>query len=240
MKKNVFSLIDIKNNILRIKKFLKKNYVTFFKEVPLLLCFIITALLNTLLLRIITVGNFTYLKPLFADLGMLCIFSSFALLLYKPVSNFIINSTPIDDNLKQAIEERLSSPDISDEETDNIVAAYYDNVKNSSTAATAKIISETIINVGCMIIVFIVSKLILLLFRFSGDLIAKLPLIKQLNSVGGFVYGILEGFILVYILLALIAIMSPVFNMNQIINMINSSIIANIMYNNNIIFIVFT
>ena len=163
-----------------------------------------------------------------------------AVVLYKPISNFIINSTPIDDNLKQAIEKRLSSPDISDEETDNIVAAYYDNVKNSSTAATAKIISETIINVGCMIIVFIVSKLILLLFRFSGDLIAKLPLIKQLNSVGGFVYGILEGFILVYILLALIAIMSPVFNMNQIINMINSSIIANIMYNNNIIFILFT
>ena len=163
-----------------------------------------------------------------------------AVVLYKPISNFIINSTPIDDNLKQAIEERLSSPDISDEETDNIVAAYYDNVKNSSTAATAKIISETIINVGCMIIVFVVSKLILLLFRFSGDLIAKLPLIKQLNSVGGFVYGILEGFVLVYILLALIAIMSPVFNMNQIINMINSSIIANIMYNNNIIFILFT
>ena len=163
-----------------------------------------------------------------------------AVVLYKPISNFIINSTPIDDNLKQAIEERLSSPDISDEETDNIVAAYYDNVKNSSTAAAAKIISETIINVGCMIIVFVVSKLILLLFRFSGDLIAKLPLIKQLNSVGGFVYGILEGFILVYILLALIAIMSPVFNMNQIINMINSSIITNIMYNNNIIFILFT
>lgn len=163
-----------------------------------------------------------------------------AVVLYKPVSNFIINSTPIDDNLKQAIEERLSSPDISNEETDNIVAAYYDNVKNSSTTVAAKIISESIINVGCMIIVFVISKLILLLFRFSGDLIAKLPLIKQLNSVGGFVYGILEGFILIYILLALIALMSPIFNMNQIINMINSSIIANIMYNNNIIFILFT
>ena len=91
-----------------------------------------------------------------------------------------------------------------------------------------------------MIIVFVVSKIILLLFRFSGDLIAKLPLIKQLNSVGGFLYGILEGFILIYILLALIAIMSPIINMNQLINIINSSIIANIMYNNNIIFILFS
>lgn len=163
-----------------------------------------------------------------------------AVVLYKPISNFIINNTQIDDTIENTIEERLSSPDISDEESDNIVAAYYDNVKNYSTAAAAKIISETIINVSCMIIVFVVSKIILLLFRFSGDLIAKLPLIKQLNSVGGFLYGILEGFILIYILLALIAIMSPIINMNQLINIINSSIIANIMYNNNIIFILFS
>lgn len=162
-----------------------------------------------------------------------------SVVLYKPISNFIINNTQIDDNLEKTIESRLSSPDMPDEEVDNIIATYYDNVKNSSISAAAKIISETIINVGCMIIVFVVSKLILLLFRFSGDLIAKLPIIKQLNSVGGFVYGILEGFVAVYIFLALIAIMSPVINMNQIINMINSSIIANIMYNNNIIFILF-
>ena len=63
-----------------IKKFLKKHYVSFFKEVPLLFCFIVTGLLNTLLLRIITVGNFTYLKPLLIDLGMLCILSAFMFL----------------------------------------------------------------------------------------------------------------------------------------------------------------
>ena len=42
--------------------------------------FILTATLNTLLLRIITVGNFFYIKPLFFDLAMLFIFASFVFL----------------------------------------------------------------------------------------------------------------------------------------------------------------
>lgn len=64
----------------KIKSFIKKHYVVYFKEFPLLFYFIISALFNTLLLRILTVGNFYNLKPLFADLGMLFIFASFMFL----------------------------------------------------------------------------------------------------------------------------------------------------------------
>ncbi len=80
MKKIDLSKGKLRKRISQVQRFLKKHYVTFFKETPLLFCFIITALINTLLLRILTVGNFTYLKPLFADLGMLFIFSSFTFL----------------------------------------------------------------------------------------------------------------------------------------------------------------
>jgi len=159
--------------------------------------------------------------------------------IYKPVSNFIINNTSIDDNIEATISTRLYSSDTSNEEIDNFVANYFSNIKNASTAVIADTISKSIINICCMIIVFIISNIALLLFRFIGDLFAKLPLIKQLNSVGGFLYGILKGFIIVYILLAIIAVLSPLVNMNELIVMINKSIIANIMYNNNIIFILF-
>ena len=65
-------------------------------------------------------------------------------------------------------------------------------------------------------------------------------LIKQFNSAGGFIYGLLKGFIIIYGLLALIAILSPIININNIVEIINKSIITNIMYNNNIIFILFS
>ncbi len=163
-----------------------------------------------------------------------------AIVLYKPVSNLIINYTSIDDKIEETIEARLSSPDITQEESENILANYYTNMKNVSSITAARTISTAIINASCMIIVFLISKIILLFFRFSGDLIAKLPLIKQINGVGGFIYGLLKGFVIVYILLAIVAILSPVIEMNGLLNLINSSIIANIMYNNNIIFVLFT
>lgn len=163
-----------------------------------------------------------------------------SVVLYKPVSNFIINYTPIDDNIEATIEERLNSSDITKEETENIVSNYYSNIKNASTSIIADGISKTIINVSCMIIVFIISKIILLFFKFTGDLIAKLPLIKQVNKAGGFLYGLLKGFIIIYVLLALISIISPVIDINELINIINKSIITNIMYNNNIIFMLFS
>ena len=163
-----------------------------------------------------------------------------SIVLYRPISNFVINYTTIDDNIEKTIENRLSSSSITKEETDNIIANYYANVKNSSISIISEGISKTIINVGCMLLVFIISNIILLFFKFSGDLIAKLPLIKQCNSVGGFIYGLLEGFLLIYVFLAIVAILSPVIDINNFINIINSSIITNIMYNNNIILILFS
>ena len=163
-----------------------------------------------------------------------------SVVLYRPISNFVINYTPLDDYIETTISERLESPETTDEETQNIVSNYYNNIKNASTSVISTGISKTIINVACMLIVFVTVKIILLFFKFIGDLIAKLPLIKQFNSAGGFIYGLLKGFIIIYVLLALIAILSPIIDINNIINMINSSIITNIMYSNNIIFILFS
>lgn len=80
MKKLNFSKKNVKKRFVKLKDFFKEKYILFFKRVPLLFCFIITTLLNTLLLRIITVGNFMYLKPLFFDLGMIFILASFMFL----------------------------------------------------------------------------------------------------------------------------------------------------------------
>ena len=163
-----------------------------------------------------------------------------SILLYKPLANFIINYTTIDDTIEVTVENRLSSSNITKEEKDNIISNYYSNIKNSSISVVSEGISKTIINVGCMLLVFIISNIILLFFKFSGDLIAKLPLIKQCNSIGGFIYGLLQGFLLIYTFLAIIAILSPIIDINEFINIINSSVITHIMYNNNIILILFT
>lgn len=157
-----------------------------------------------------------------------------SLLLYKPISNFIIHYTPIPDKIETQIESRLSSSD--EEETSNFVENYYKNIKNSSVSIIAYNMTNSIINISSALIVFLLTRIILIFLRFSTDLIANLPLIKQFNHIGGFIYGILAGFIFIYLVLTIISILAPIVNLNYIINLINSSIIGNIMYNNNIIF----
>ena len=44
--------------------FFYNHCIVHFKEYPMFFYFLITALFNTLLLRILSVGNFLYLKPL--------------------------------------------------------------------------------------------------------------------------------------------------------------------------------
>lgn len=157
-----------------------------------------------------------------------------ALLLYKPISNFITNYTPIPEKIETQIESRISSAD--EKETQNFVSNYYRNIKNASTSLIAHNITTSIINISSALIVFILSRILLFFLKFSTDLIAKLPLIKQFNHIGGFLYGLLAGFIVIYLLFTIITVIAPMINVNKVITLINSSIIGNIMYNNNIIF----
>lgn len=157
-----------------------------------------------------------------------------SLLLYKPVSNFITNYTPIPEKIETHIERRIYTGDA--DQTDNFVSNYYSNIKNSSANLIAYNITNTIINISSVLIVFILSRIILLFLKFSTDLIAKLPLIKQFNHVGGFIYGIIIGFVLVYAIMTIVTLLAPIIDLNNFIKTINSSIIGNIMYNNNIIF----
>ncbi|MEE3344204.1 MAG: LTA synthase family protein [Bacilli bacterium] len=64
----------------KIKRFMKKNYFEFFKNEPLILFFVFSVLFNTLLLRIITVKNGLYFKPLFIDMFLIFIIASFSFL----------------------------------------------------------------------------------------------------------------------------------------------------------------
>lgn len=160
-----------------------------------------------------------------------------SLLLYKPISNVIVNYTPLANTIESHIEERIATSSQSD--ANSFMANYYHNAKNASTSLVARGMATSIISIICGLIVFIIARIILLFIKISSDLIAKLPLIKQCNHVGGFIYGVLLGFVLIYGIFTIIAVLAPLIDLSTVTKSINSSIIGNIMYNNNIIFMFF-
>jgi hypothetical protein len=78
-KTNNIAIKEFKNIIFKIKDIVLR--IT--KSSPLVLIFIITSLLNEILLRKLTVNNPFYYKPFFIDIGIIFIFSSIAFLLKR-------------------------------------------------------------------------------------------------------------------------------------------------------------
>lgn len=166
-----------------------------------------------------------------------------AFILFVPVSNLIINNTQIDENIETSIRNAILSEEESGEAampetiTDYIgrkVDEASDTAKETVVDSTAREVSLTIVKAGTWIALFIVARILLILLRFITSLIAKLPIIKQFDKLGGVIYGLLEGLIIVYVVLAIISFASPMMS-GDIANAIDNSTIGSMMYNNNLL-----
>lgn len=171
-----------------------------------------------------------------------------ALILHGPISNFIVNNTSIDENLESIIinnidpDNKVISEDGKISESENnsdIIQNYITNamgdVKDNVENIAARSIAITIINIAVLIIILLITRIILSVINIILNVVAKLPIIKQFNTAGGAVFGAVEGFIIVYILLAICALIAPLFTDLQLINSINNSNLGKLMYNNNIL-----
>ena len=166
-----------------------------------------------------------------------------AFILFIPVSNLVINNTKIDENLEKSIREMILDNNEGKEEkmpeaiTDYIgqkVEQATDSAKETIVDNTARDVSLTIVKAGTWIILFIIARILLILLKYITALIAKLPVIKQCDKLGGIIYGLLEGLVIVYVLLAIISFASPMMG-ESILDSINQSYVGSMMYNNNLI-----
>ncbi len=167
-------------------------------------------------------------------------------ILYKPVSNFIINNTEIDDKIKQTIIENSKKEDNSDNEkteSSNIIQKYVENsIKNAEEEAkekTIELVANTIsirgVEILTGILLFIVTRLILIVLGFITKFVANLPLIKQFNEIGGVLYGLLKGLLIIYIILTIMFFVVSINQKGIISETIENSYITKILYDNNII-----
>ena len=169
-----------------------------------------------------------------------------AFILFKPVSNLVINHTNWDDSLKTSIEqfitektstpeEKSSLPQVIVDYIDETMAQSVNEAKEVAIENTAQSVTNLIVNAGVWIAVFIIARILLIFIRFITALIAKLPVIKQFDKLGGILYGILEAFVILYVLLAIISFIAPMINNAEFIDALNKSFIGSMLHNNNIL-----
>lgn len=160
-----------------------------------------------------------------------------AIIFFKPITNLVVENTNIDENIESAIVSRILPEDSSqDEQVDlsNKLPSIILETGKDAVQDIAKSLSNTIIGASCFLIIFIVVKIVLRFITALADLIAKLPILKQFNKIGGTLYGILEGLFIVFVGLTIVSFIAPLLD-TSILDSINSSHIGSILYNNNIL-----
>lgn len=174
-----------------------------------------------------------------------------AFVLFKPVSNFIIDKTDWDENLEQGIRDTILSSDkqeekVSEEENQNMPSVMLDYInktvenagneaKEAVADATARQVAVMIINAGVWFALFLVARIILIFVKGLTKIITSLPIIKQFDKLGGIIYGLVEAFVVIYAILAVLSFISPVVSGIGIIDAVQKSFIGSVMYNNNLL-----
>lgn len=177
------------------------------------------------------------------------------LILCKPVANLIIENTSWDETIENTIYEKLSGTKIEEgekidkEQTDlpGVVVNYInDGIENTVKQAQenvsqmiAKNLTQSVIQILTMITIFVITRLLLLFAKVILEAVSELPVVKQFNEIGGILYGLLRGFIFIFILLAIASFVLPMINQTLVLDYIENSIITKFLYNHNIILRIF-
>lgn len=170
--------------------------------------------IDIILVLIVALSTFLGYKKGLVELGAKLFAGIIAivitLIIYKPVGNIVIKNTSIDEKIENTILEKTTNvidenSKISDNKyiqdaSDNAVS----QVKEEVLPEQARNIAVNVVYVATALILFIVSKIVLSIVISLANAIASLPILKQFNEIGGFLYGLVRGAIISLVLILVI------------------------------------
>ena len=198
---------------------------------------------DLIIVAIIALSTFlAYKKGLVALAIKLCaviIALVVTLLLYKPISNLIINATNIDETIQNAILEKSTEVIKDGDSEEDLTKQVVSQVATGQIAQTARDISIQVINTAVIIILFFAIKFALRFVTAIANKVAKMPIINQFNKIGGFAYGLIRGFVIVYACLLIIGFAGQINKNNYFSESVEQSTLGKMMYENNVFKVLF-
>lgn len=202
------------------------------------------------------IGRFRGLASALLNIFSFILAILLSLALYAPVESALIKNTTIDDKINETIYSKLEISISNDnkgnkenkekQEKNNklpkILQKYIDDATKSVETSTnealkkaSEEITKKIMDVISFIIVFIGVRILLVVLKLITKIITKLPVIKQIDHIGGFICGLIESIMVIYLAFAIISVVSPTIKNEEMLKQIDNSFIGSRMYNNNII-----
>ena len=170
-----------------------------------------------------------------------------AITLYHPVEEYI-KKTTVYEYVYDNVNSQLEAPD---EETSQIseygagklnlprnflktIQEKANDTKENITDTIADFSAGSAVKIISMLLVFFAARLIIFCILAIAGLIKKLPLIGWSDRMLGVLFGFVRGFLIIYLLLAVITVSAQIKSDNILARAVKQSEFAKIMYNNNV------
>lgn len=161
-----------------------------------------------------------------------------SVIFYKPVTNLIIENTNFDESIENTLKETFGEQvrfmglaSYLETEVENIA----NGTQNEAEYVVASVMAEKTINLIVFIVIFTAVRVALFALTFVADAITSLPILKQLDDVGGILYGLIKALLIIYVVLAVVSVVVSFTANTAISDAITSSYVTKFFYNNNLI-----
>ncbi len=167
--------------------------------------------------------------------------------LYKPVAGAIMANTELDENISEVIVSKIQNENLENiSELDkkenqllflgeNYIKQAIEEKKEDIAKFVADSLTISIVETLTFISLLLIIRIFLIILNLFADVLGNMPIIKQFNKMGGTLVGIIEGTIIVYSVFAVLSLISPFTENNNIESNINKSFLGKMVYKNNII-----
>lgn len=167
-----------------------------------------------------------------------------SVIFYKPITNVIVEKTEFDEMLENTIVETFTPEGTAEGQVRYVgilsfleteIGNAVNETQNDVMYETAGAMSEKVINLIVFIGIFTAVRVALFALTFVADAITSLPILKQLDDVGGILYGLVKALLIIYVILAIASVVVSFTTSTAITDIIESSYITKFFYNNNIL-----
>ncbi len=160
-------------------------------------------------------------------------------IIYKPASEYIMNISFVKNNiavLGEKISGLIATP--AQEEISMLPHWLYDTVYKTSEAANTALSNAAvtiIINIFCIVVIYLLVKVALRLFEGIFNAIMKLPVLNLVNRTGGMICGIFTSVAILWIALAVVVLFAGTDIFKPVNEAIQSTSVLKYFYNNNLL-----
>lgn len=135
-------------------------------------------------------------------------------------------------SIKETIKESLTE---TMEEKKEAAADFVGDKLNSLETYICGLLTNIILNALGFFVTFILAAVGIALLCFVLDLLSKLPVLHQINTIAGVAVGALEGLVILWIVFIVITMLGSTGFGQNCLAMINESKILSFLYNSNVL-----